>query len=78
MTSESGTPFAVSRINRAVIERCAVRYWIALFLIASPTALAAQETEPRAAVHIKRFKRINASYYRGTMTAGPRNKRSEK
>jgi protein tyrosine/serine phosphatase len=31
----------------------------------SHTALAAQETETRPAVHIKRFSRVNESYYRG-------------
>jgi protein tyrosine/serine phosphatase len=46
-------------------ERRALRPWIALVLIASHTALAAQETDTTSAVHIKRFSRINASYYRG-------------
>ena len=42
-----------------------MRKWIALLLIIPHTALAAQETDTRPAVRIKRFCRVNASYYRG-------------
>ena len=42
-----------------------MRDWVALFLIVSYTALAAQDTDTSPAVHIKRFNRVNASYYRG-------------
>jgi tyrosine-protein phosphatase SIW14 len=48
-----------------VIERSTLRYRIAIFLIVSHTALTAQETDTRPAVAIKRFSRVNASYYRG-------------
>ena len=42
-----------------------MRYGIALLLIVSHTALAAQETATRPTVDTKRFSRVNASYYRG-------------
>jgi protein tyrosine/serine phosphatase len=48
-----------------ITGRCALRPWIALVLIMSHTALAAQETDTAPAVHIKRFSRVNTSYYRG-------------
>jgi len=54
-----------SQCDGVIIERCTLRQWIALLLIVSSyPVLVAQETETPA-VHIKRFSRVNASYYRG-------------
>jgi tyrosine-protein phosphatase SIW14 len=47
------------------MERCTLKHWIAFFLIVSHTALKAQEMDSKAAVAIKRFSRVNESYYRG-------------
>lgn len=42
-----------------------MKYWIALLLIVPQTALAAQGTDARPVVQVKRFSQVNASYYRG-------------
>jgi protein tyrosine/serine phosphatase len=42
-----------------------MRNWIALLLIVPHTLLAAQETSTRPPVRIKRFAKVNTSYYRG-------------
>ena len=63
----NGTPFAGMDAQEV---RAEMRLWIALLLIVPHTVLAAQETDPPPAVHIKRFSRVNASYYRGAEPNG--------
>ena len=45
--------------------RCGLTLWIALALVGPYPAWAAQQTATTPVVHIKRFGRVNPSYYRG-------------